>query len=54
VRKRTVQNGVEANEQCDLNGNVVEYVCPCVCVCVCVCVCILYSVVYNTTPLAEK
>ena len=51
MRKRAVQNGVEANEQRDLNGNV-EYVCPCVCVCVHVCV--LYSVVYNTTPLAEK
>jgi hypothetical protein len=37
VRKRAVQNGVEANDQCDLNGNV-EYVCPCVCVCVCMCV----------------
>jgi hypothetical protein len=44
VRKRAVQNGVEANEQRDLNGNVVEYVCPCVCVFAC----ILYGVVHNS------
>jgi hypothetical protein len=38
VRKRTVQSQVEANEQCDLTGNLLStYVLVCVYVCVYVC-----------------
>ena len=45
VRKRTVQSQVEANEQCDLTGNLLSTY---VLVCVGVWVCVLYSVVYNS------